>query len=250
MKNELNIFLSAVRYFTRIPISSRVEHSQNNLNETMRYFPLIGWIVGGVSGLIFYGVNLFFPISISIIISMGVSILLTGAFHEDGLADVCDGFGGGWNKEQVLTIMKDSRIGTYGTLSLILVLLLKYSLLMSMPINLIPFVLIVGHSLSRFMVTVSLLFIPYVQSNASKEKPLVNEISLKNIIVSAIFGICPMFLTKSSFIFYAIIPVFMAMFFLGIYFKKRIGGYTGDCLGAIQQVGEIIFYLFFVLIKV
>ena len=113
MKKEVQIFLTAVMFYTRIPVPSWVNHDADYLNKATKYFPLIGWIVGIIAVLVFVGANYLFNPSIAIIISMAASVLLTGAFHEDGFADVCDGFGGGWTKEKILMIMKDSRVGAY-----------------------------------------------------------------------------------------------------------------------------------------
>ena len=103
------------------------------------YFPLIGWIVGGFSALIFWASSFLFPVSISIIFSMIASILVTGAFHEDGFADVCDGFGGGWTKEKILEIMKDSRVGSYGVIGMILMLGTKFAVLYQMNPHINPY---------------------------------------------------------------------------------------------------------------
>ena len=124
IKNEIKIFLTSVMFYTRIPCPSFIDHSEDYLNKATRYFPLIGIIVGTISFFIFWLSSLIFNIYISVIFSLGAGILITGAFHEDGLADTFDGFGGGWTKDKILEIMKDSRIGTYGTISLITIFLI------------------------------------------------------------------------------------------------------------------------------
>src|SRR5258708_5864215 len=125
IKKEFHIFLTAVMFYTRIPCPKWVDHSSEFLNKATRYFPLIGWIVGAFCFGTYYGLQYIYPIEIAIIISMAAGILITGAFHEDGFADVCDGFGGGWTKQKILDIMKDSHIGAYGVIGLILLFLLK-----------------------------------------------------------------------------------------------------------------------------
>ena len=145
MIEELKIFFTAVQYYTRIPCPRWVGHSQDQLNEASKYFPLMGWIVGGASAGVFYLAQFIFPVSISVLLSMAAGILLTGAFHEDGFADTCDGFGGGWTKAEVLEIMKDSRIGSYGTIGLVLILLSKF-LFTNIPNTAIPLALWVAHS--------------------------------------------------------------------------------------------------------
>ena len=118
IKEEIKIFFTSLMFYTRLPCPSYIDHSENYLNKATRYFPLIGIIVGTISFILFWIFNQIFNVEISIIIAIATGILITGAFHEDGFADTFDGFGGGWTKEKILEIMKDSRIGAYGAISL------------------------------------------------------------------------------------------------------------------------------------
>src|SRR5436190_7873550 len=126
MKKELHIFFTALLFYTRIPCPKNIDHNPDYLNKTSRYFPLVGWIVGGITFVVYYLSAFIFTIEIAVILSIIAGILITGAFHEDGFADVCDGFGGGWTKEKILLIMKDSSIGAYGAIGLVLLFLLKF----------------------------------------------------------------------------------------------------------------------------
>ena len=248
MNKEINVFLTALMFFTRIPCPIKINYSQKSLDESSRYYPLVGWVVGGVTGLVFYGAHLIFPVSISLLLSMIAGVLLTGAFHEDGFADVCDGLGGGWDKKQVLDIMKDSRIGTYGAIGLVGILSLKYLALYNMDARIIPIALIIGHSLSRFISSFFRVTYQYVRENDdSKVKPMAKELSKKNFIISAVFGLIPLMLLQNIFGFILIIPVLLTELIFSRYVVKRIGGYTGDCLGATQQLCEITFYLSLIL---
>ena len=123
IKEEIKIFFTSLMFYTRLPCPSYIDHSENYLNKATRYFPLIGIIVGTISFILFWIFNQIFNVEISIIIAIATGILITGAFHEDGFADTFDGFGGGWTKEKILEIMKDSRIGAYGAISLIVLIL-------------------------------------------------------------------------------------------------------------------------------
>ena len=254
-KNELKIFFTAVMFYTRIPCPTRVGYSPVYLNKATRYFPLIGWITGTVSFISLYLSLLIFPVEIAVVISIISGILLTGAFHEDGFADVCDGFGGGWKKQRILEIMKDSRIGAYGVIGLFLLLLLKF-LTLKYIINIsipgfnnqitILLLFITAHSVSRLAAISIVLTNQYVRENTdSKVNPIAQNYTWKEVIGSFFFGLIP-FIYLSSYkyqIIYALIPLLFARFMLSGYFKKWIGGYTGDCLGATQQVCEIVFYL-------
>ncbi len=111
MKREIHVFFTALMFYTRIPCPKWVGHEPEYLNQSIRYFPLIGWIVGGVNGLVFYFLATYFSVPVAVIVSLIVSVLITGAFHEDGFADTCDAFGGGWTKKKNLEIGKTSGRG-------------------------------------------------------------------------------------------------------------------------------------------
>lgn len=255
MKQELRLFFTALQFYTRLPAPAWVGYNPDDMNKATRYLPLIGWIVGLISGLILllgvYLINL----SIGIILSMISSILLTGAFHEDGFADACDGFGGGWTKEKILEIMKDSRVGTYAVVGLTLLLGLKFSLLNA----LIPFIqnqpalvfltLISAHGLSRFMAVTMIFTHHYVRfTNDSKSKPVAEVGSKNTLFIAGVFALIPLFclcfLLNQPLILLVVPVLYLIKIMLARYFKKWIGGYTGDCLGATQQVCEIGFYIF------
>lgn len=250
MKNELKIFFTALMFFTRLPCPGWVDHAEKRLEQSTRYFPFVGWIVGAGVITSFYLSSLFLPFSISIIISMLTGILTTGAFHEDGLADVCDGFGGGWSSHKILDIMKDSRIGTYGIVGLVLVLLSKYLISIELcNISIIYFAgsLWVAHSLSRFAAVNMIASYPYARHDAtSKSKPLAKKLKTNDYIVAFFFGLIPLISMAYYYGFILLIillPVGLLVYFLGRYFNKWIGGFTGDCLGATQQLSEILIYM-------
>ncbi|MDO6760049.1 adenosylcobinamide-GDP ribazoletransferase [Tamlana sp. 2_MG-2023] len=244
MKRELQIFLTAMMFFTRIPCPKWVNHEPEFLTKSSKYFSLIGIIVGSIGALVYYGASFIFSTEISIALSMVATIYTTGAFHEDGFADVCDGLGGGWTKEKILLIMKDSRLGTYGAAGLGLILGIKFLALTDTPVLLIPLTIISGHSLSRFIATTLIYTHPYVRdTDDSKAKPAAKSMSFFMLVSSAVFGILPLFFFKTPLIFLCIIPCYLAKMYLAAKFKKWIGGQTGDCAGAVQQFSEVIFYL-------
>ncbi len=250
MKKQWKLLLTGIMFYTRIPVPKNIDHSDEILNQSTKYFSFIGWIVGGFGALIFYACMFVFPLSVSVILSMVATILLTGAFHEDGFADSCDAFGGGWTKEKILEIMKDSRIGTYGTVGLIFILATKYFTLLNVYTEQIPFVLFASHALSRYTATGMIFFSEYTRDDAtSKSKPVGKRLNSTDYLLSFIFGSTPLLLISYFYsywyllIFITIIPT---IFFLKRYFEKWIGGYTGDALGATQQISEVVFYLTFI----
>ncbi|NMH86644.1 adenosylcobinamide-GDP ribazoletransferase [Flavivirga algicola] len=244
MKKELQVFLTAIMFFTRIPCPKWVDHNPEYLSKSAKYFSLVGIIVGCIGALVFYGFSLVFSTEIALLLSMVTTIYITGAFHEDGFADVCDGFGGGWSKEKILLIMKDSRLGTYGVSGLILILAIKFSALREVPFQFIPITIISGHSLSRFIATTLIYTHPYVRDTEdSKAKPAAKSITINMLLISAVFGIVPLFFFYKPLIFLTIIPCYLTKVYLGTKFKKWLGGQTGDCAGAVQQLSEVVFYL-------
>ncbi|PQJ73041.1 adenosylcobinamide-GDP ribazoletransferase [Polaribacter butkevichii] len=247
MKKEFHYFLTAILFFTRIPCPKWVGHSSEMLNKSNRYFSLVGILVGAIAALIYYLATFIFTPEIAIILSMIASIWTTGAFHEDGFADSCDGFGGGWTKEKILLIMKDSRLGTFGVIGLFSILILKFSAIQTLSvahIN-IPLLIISGHAISRFTATILLYTHPYVRDiDSSKIKPTTTQMSTKSLVISFIFGVLPLFFFKNYWVFLSLIPLLITYWYLARFFKKWIGGQTGDCAGALQQVAEVVFYLF------
>ena len=235
--------LAALSFYTRIPVAYQFEDWQAAQQRSIVYFPLIGWLVGGVAALIFQWSVILFPPAVALLLSMISSLLLTGALHEDGLADSCDGFGGGWTAEETLAIMKDSHIGVYGVLGVILVLGLKFVTLLAVEIHLIPFLLITAHSLSRLVAASFLFTHHYVAPKQSKAQAWVKRLSIQELGTIALFAGLPLFLFVNPFAFLVVIPLFLFQIVLGRYFTKRIGGYTGDCLGAAQQLAEVLCYL-------
>lgn len=238
--NQWRYFLTAIMFFTRIPIHFK-NFDEEDLNKATRFFPLVGILVGAVGALAFWLCDILLPIEIAVLMSMLTTILLTGAFHEDGLADAVDGLGGGWTKEQVLTIMVDSRIGSYGAAGLVLALLIKYQALSYQAAAFIPASMVAGHALSRLCAVLLMYTQSYVKAEG-KAKPLATELRFSELITATFFGLLPLAFLEMRYLA-ALIPVAIVWLWFSAKIKKRIGGYTGDCLGAMQQLTEIAFYV-------
>ncbi|TLX72645.1 adenosylcobinamide-GDP ribazoletransferase [Labilibacter sediminis] len=244
MMNQIKLFFTALMFITRIPVPKWVGYSEENLNKCNRYFPLVGIIIGLFGALVYWCMHFIFPNNISVLLSMIATILLTGGFHEDGFADVCDGFGGGWTKEKILEIMKDSRVGAYGMIGTILLLLLKFLAICSIPESLIIPALIAAHSISRTFAVSTMFTLPYVREDElSKSKPVTKNLHKSDFWIATITGIATLLIFNNWKIYFTIIPLIITKVWLDKYFKKWIGGYVGDCLGTIQQLTEVVFYL-------
>jgi len=250
---QRDYLLAAVMFYTRIPVPAGQPHSSQILNFSRIYFPVIGWLVGAIGTFVYVLSLLFLPISIAVLLSMVATVLVTGAFHEDGFADSCDGFGGGWTTKQVLTIMKDSRVGTYATVGLLLLLGTKFIALFELAKmtqeNLLLFALIYlcGHTFSRLLASIVIDRYDYVQDiDVSKVKPITDKrLSLEALLFTVVLGLLPIayLLLKNLSALYAVLFAALAGLLFIRYSVRRIGGYTGDVLGGVQQISEVIFYI-------
>ncbi|WED24585.1 adenosylcobinamide-GDP ribazoletransferase [Vibrio sp. JC009] len=243
LTREWQIFLLSVSIFTRIPVSANVPYSEDRKNESYKYCGLVGLVIGVLTALVFSVANLIWPVEVSVVISMAFSIYATGAFHEDGFADTCDGFGGGFTPERKLEIMKDSRIGAYALLGMVLILLLKYTTLISL--EQIPLSLIIAHVLSRSLAVSFIYTHGYVrQTELSKLKVAKSPSSKKDFVTLATVAALVLLLIptfKSAVVLIA--TLFLARIWFGRWMVKQVGGYTGDALGAVQQISEVLCYL-------
>jgi adenosylcobinamide-GDP ribazoletransferase len=242
VRRQALLFLVAIQFLTRLPVPHLNGFQTSWLSESARFFPLVGAVVGAIAVGIWWLCGLFFPPLVAVGLMMSVSLLLTGAFHEDGFADVCDGFGGGSTRNAVLAIMKDSRVGAYGAIGVAMMLGLKWSVLVSLPYTAFPIIVIGAHVLSRWCAISLIWRLPYVRADAeAKSKPLANSLSGADWMLSGVLGaatLVPALWLVDPLTLSGITTVLAAG-----YFKSRIGGYTGDCLGATQQLAELSFLL-------
>lgn len=245
---ELRRFFLALGYFTRLPIPAWVGWAPDELNRAARYFPLAGLLVGALAALVLWLAAQVLPLSLAVLLSMATSLRLTGAFHEDGLADAADGLGGGWQREDVLRIMKDSRVGSYGVIVLCLALLAKWAALSSLAQNAVV-ALLIAHPLSRLCALLLMWRLPYVrEDDSSRAKPVAQGIGAAEVAVGALTGLAPLALAVATrrldLAHAAALCGFVAVSTLwwARLLRRRLGGYTGDCLGAAQQLAELACY--------
>lgn len=240
---EVRLLLTAVQYFTRVPTPRWVGHSSEQLNGATRYFPAVGLGVGCLAAASMWACSMALPPVLAAILSTAVTIGVTGGFHEDGLADTIDGLGGGYTRERALEIMKDSRVGTFGVLALILILGMKIAALAAMPTTLAMVALIAGHALSRWCAVILIWRLPYVRlDDSTRAKPMVECIRPTDVAIASVFGLVPLVMCGMHAIAGVMAAVLVVMH-LGRWYRRRLGGYTGDTLGATQQFAEAAFYI-------
>jgi len=248
LRHQLQLFFTALQFFTRLPAPRWVGFDAAWLQHAARYFPAIGIIVSVVCAAVYWLAALCLPQAVAVLLSTVAGIYLTGAFHEDGFADVCDGFGGGMQPSRVLEIMRDSRVGAYGVIGIVLLLATKIAGLASLPaLHVIP-ALLVAHPLSRCLAAALIWRMPYVREEG-KVKPLAQNMDTGEFAVAAATAGLPLivcvvtgWLAPQALVL-AVSAGVAAAWFLARKFQRRIGGYTGDCLGAVQQFSEVAIYL-------
>ncbi|MFP3568334.1 adenosylcobinamide-GDP ribazoletransferase [Paraburkholderia sp. SIMBA_030] len=242
---ELRYFFTALGYFTRVPVPRWVGYEPHYLNAAARYFPLVGVLIGGSSALVYLAALRVFPAGVAVLLSMAASLVVTGAFHEDGLADCVDAFGGAYARDDVLRIMRDSRIGAFGAIALVIALALKWQTLAAMPPMRAASLMIAAHAASRVCAISYLATLDYVRAEG-KAKPVAQRLSATALSCAAAFGLPWLFWPDwPDWRFACVTLAVLAMlrFAMGRYFVRRIGGYTGDCLGFAQQIFELSIYL-------
>lgn len=253
MLQQIRLFMTAMQFFTRIPVPVWVGHSAQQLDQSARYFPLVGMGVGALAAAV-WGLSAWvLPITLAVALSMLASILITGAFHEDGLSDFVDGMGGGYTRGKMLAIMKDSHAGAYGVIAIVLALLLKFLALVELSnkhaLVFMVATLIAAHGFSRLMAVSIMMTQQYVRDDANaRAKPAAQGLSRISFSIAALTGgaaIMLLFVAGADIanIVTAMICAVLLRLYLGWLLQKKLGGYTGDCLGAVQQITEIGFYL-------
>ncbi|CAB3776206.1 adenosylcobinamide-GDP ribazoletransferase [Pararobbsia alpina] len=240
--DEVRYLLTALGYFTRVPVPRWVGFEPHYLPAAARWFALVGVLVGTVAALVFAIAIRVFPQPVAVLLSMAATLLLTGAFHEDGLADSCDAFGGAYAREDVLRIMHDSRIGVFGAIGLVVALLLKWQTLAALSPMRVVWVSIAAHAASRAVAISFLATHEYVRSEG-KAKAVARRLGRPALVWVALTGLPWLFLPDWRLGLATLGVLAVLRFGLGRWFKRRIGGYTGDCLGFAQQVFEVAIYL-------
>jgi adenosylcobinamide-GDP ribazoletransferase len=241
MRHQLKLIATALTFLTRLPVARFAYPDELRLAQSARYFPLVGVLVGTI-GALAYGLaaQLFAPLLSAVLATLAM-VVATGAFHEDGLADTADGFGGGFSIERKLEIMKDSRIGSYGAAALLLGLLLRVAALAELTPLLAFAALPIAHALARASSLWLTLALPYVRIGSYK--PMADALGWREVLhgmawMLAFTLISALFLPWSALAI-AWCAAALAAFLCARYFRAQIGGVTGDTLGAANQVVEV-----------
>ncbi len=246
LSREARAFFAAAAFLTRVhvPMLSTDDSWRNDLKRGLRYFPLVGGLVGLATGGLFWALCLIFPAPIAALLALAFEALLTGAFHEDALADFCDAFGGGVTADQARTILKDSRLGSYGALGLLLGVSLRAFALMSLIPLFAIFASAAAGALSRFSAICAMRLLPPAADRASLSKDIGSQPSNASMLFG--FVVAAAFLARTALgapaqallgvaASAAIILLIVSMM------KHKLGGTVGDGLGAIVFVSQTLF---------
>ena len=234
--------LAAFIFFTRLPFWRLKEVPSECFKHVVPYWPWVGWLTGGIMVIVLWTCAQFMPISLAWILAIITRLFATGCLHEDGLADFFDGFGGGTTRERTLAIMKDSHIGTYGVIGLIVYFLLMLEL-RHLPVSMLCTLILCGDCWGKLCASQLINFLPYARKEEdSKAKVIYNRMSSKELFICIMGGTLPLWLLPLS-LWGALVAPCLVLAFLILLMKRRLQGYTGDCCGATFLMCEMAFYL-------
>jgi adenosylcobinamide-GDP ribazoletransferase len=236
MKN----FLRALSFLTILPMGQLPLSEEKELARSMVFFPLVGLVIGLLLALGYYLLSFLFSKSLVLWLTIGLLALLTRGLHLDGFADTMDGLGSGGPREKILEVMRDSRIGAFGVISLILLIGAKYFTLDQIPIPSIPYTLILMTVMGRNTMVLVCYRSPYARSEGGLAKPFTENLGYREMALSLVsaFGIALLLMgLKGILVFLGI-----CLFSLGyrFFFIKKLGGVTGDILGAANELAELL----------
>ena len=252
MKSLWSRLLAAFSFFTRLPFW-RLGHIQpEHYKRVVALWPLVGWFTGGVAVLVFLLAHAVMPGAFSLLLALTVRVLLTGALHEDGLADFFDGFGGGTTRERTLEIMKDSHIGTYGVLGLVIYFLMLFGMYChiiywteySFGTAFVCFILFAADTFGKWAASQIVNFLPYARTaEQAKNKFVYERMSVGEVLVGALFGWAPTLLLFQLTACWAAVAAMVAAGLMMLLMWRRLKGYTGDCCGATMLIAELVYLI-------
>ena len=242
---------AAFIFFTRLPLWRIRQPNVDAYRSVVEWWPLTGWLTAAAMGGVLYAGSLFLPGPVAVLLAIVARLLLTGALHEDGLADFFDGFGGGGNnRERILSIMKDSHIGTYGTLALVLYMGLLCASLSALGPQHAALAVLAADPYARMLSAQAISRLPYARTEATAKSGVVyRRPALLAVFSLALQGLLPLSVSLwlvgasvSRVALVVLVPLLVSLL-LFLFLRRRLGGYTGDCCGALCLLTELSFYI-------
>ncbi|TCS17455.1 adenosylcobinamide-GDP ribazoletransferase [Caulobacter sp. BK020] len=239
MPRQLKLFFCALQFLTRLPAPSFADFRPDWITRAARYFPLVGILVGAIGAGVLLAAGQLWSGALPSLLAVAAGVLVTGGFHEDGLADTADGLGGGQAPARRLEIMKDSRVGTYGVLALGLLLAIKVAALASLPLATAALALVAAHGAGRVAAVAVMVLGRHVSDrDDAKYKPAPEGVRPVELLIAAVLGLWPLTLLGWPGLAGAAVGTLLAAI-LALTARRLIGGHTGDVLGGIEQAGEL-----------
>jgi adenosylcobinamide-GDP ribazoletransferase len=241
MREIANSFLVATQFLTRLPVTPH-GFSAERLRASTVFFPLVGLLIGAGGVLLHLMLSPFVNASVVAVVILMYLVAVTGGLHEDGLADAADGFGGGWGREQILSIMRDSRIGSFGAIALVLGLLGRFVFLANLPAQRFSGYLLAGQVLSRWTTLPLAYVLPSARAGDGQGGPIAQRIGAGSLVLGTMLslGITAIFLKLRAL--WLLLVALGIVVLTGAYYWRRIGGVTGDCFGATIEITELAVY--------
>lgn len=249
LRREWRAFWLAVQFFTRLPTPTFAGFRPEWLNHAARWFPAVGIVVGAISAAVLWLTAQALPMPLAAGLALAAGAAVTGAFHEDGLADTFDALGGHVDRAKALAIMKDSRIGSYGSLALLMVTVLRWVALAAMPLAVAVPALVAMHAAARGGATALMARLEYVRDEDGKSKPLAVALGPGSLLVAVLLALLPIACLLAwqaaawPLWLAGVLAVFVVHTLCARWYRHRLGGFTGDALGCAEQLGEAAFLL-------
>jgi len=244
LRREAALFVTALQFLTRLPAPALKGFQPDWITRAARYFPVVGQIVGALSGLAFLGASQLWPPAVAALLALAVGLLATGALHEDGLADAADGLFGGATPERRIEIMKDSRIGAYGVLALVVALGLKAATLASLAPLAGAWTLVAAHGLGRAMAVLTMRTTSYAPAGRpTRWTPAETGVRTRELAVALLLSAWPLAFLSPAMAAAGVAGAAILAAVVTVSAQRRLGGHTGDVLGAVEQAGEMGFLL-------
>jgi adenosylcobinamide-GDP ribazoletransferase len=246
VRRALAPLAASVAFLTRLPMPRALLEEQGAFARAAMWFPVVGAIVGGIEAGVFVAAARLWSTTVAVVLAVGAVVIATGALHEDALADAADGFGGGKTRERVLEIMKDSRVGSFGVVALLLVMAAKLATLDAIARDgaaSFTRAVIVAHVLARWSALPLLAALPYVRGITGIGNSFADDGRMSRAVIGTVMSITLTTLIAPSAAFLCVIAASFVTISCGVYFRRRIEGVTGDCLGSVNQIVELLCYL-------
>jgi adenosylcobinamide-GDP ribazoletransferase len=242
MRRIVSLFLGAVAFMTRLPVPQKMQCGPEGLSSAAVFFPLVGLLVSAGAIILNHVFCRIVAHEVVIVIVLVFLVAVTGGFHEDALADAADGFGGGWGKDQILTIMRDSRVGSFGALAIVLAVLARFVFLNNIPPSRFDSYLVAGQVTCRWTALPLAFFLPPAREQGGQGARVAGKITTFTLVLGTLLTVALVGVALGVKALWVMLAAVVITGVCGAYYRRRIGGVTGDCLGATNQITEVAIY--------